>query len=101
MVEFEVNENSTCWLNLQFYGRDNQLVAPSSLTYQVDCLTTGTSMKASTVLTPATNVEIELTTAINAINSQTNAYERRRVLVTTDKDTQRYTYRVRNLGGVT
>ena len=101
-----VNENSTSYVTAVPKDADGVAALPASMVYQIDCVTTGTAIKAETALTPGTSVEIEIDAADNAIISQTNAVERRQVTVTAgyginDQVIEVYEYRVINLNAVT
>ena len=100
-----VNEGSKAWLTTSFYDRAGVLAAPSSLTYQIHCLTTNTVVRTSTALGIDTQVDIPLTVADNAIINQGNTYEIKRVTVIAvygagDEIKSQYDYVVNNLSAV-
>lgn len=76
-----VNERSTSYLTITFKDKDGNLAAPSSATYQINCMTTGTEIKADTALGGGSSVEVTISAAENALIDQTNRLERRRVTV--------------------
>lgn len=101
-----VNEGSSAYLTATFKDKDGQQVAPSAVTYRIDCLTSGTEIKGDTAITPAPSVEIHLTATDNAIQGQENEKELRLVTVkatygTDDAVNASYPYYVRNLKKVT
>ncbi len=78
-----VNEDSTAYLDVDFKDKDDELEAPTTISYRIDCLTNGQEVKDDTAFTPAAaSIEIELTKTDNAIISQTNNSEKRLVTVT-------------------
>lgn len=76
-----VNEKSTAYLTVTFKDKAGVQQVPASATYRIDCLTTGTAIKAETALTPAGSVEITLTPTDNRIIAAANVRESRRVTV--------------------
>lgn len=97
-----VNEGSTAYLTVTFLDKDGNQAAPTSITYRIDCLTTGTQVKGDTVVTPAAQVEITLGADDNAIQDQTNENEERLVTIeasygASDGVKDSYRYILRNL----
>ena len=106
MIRPVVNENSTSWLDVAFLDKDGDPATPSSVTYRVDCLSSGTVIRADTGITAASEVEIVLTPGDNAIVDQDHRVEKRLVTVTAtfgagDQHVSEYVYLVRNLKKVT
>lgn len=98
----EVNEKSTKYLSLAFKDEAGAPVAPASIAYRVDCLTTGAAIRASTPVSPAASITIELTPTDNTIQNAANILELRRVTVTatyggTKQDVRQFDYALRNL----
>lgn len=77
-----VSAGSTAYLTATFRDKTGALAVPSTVTYKVDCLTTGTVILASTSATASSSVEFTLTPTINTIQTSTNQKEVRRVTVT-------------------
>ena len=101
-----VNENSTSYVTVVPKDKDGVAATPATLVYQIDCVTTGTNMKAETALTPGTSVEITITPTENAINDQNNSHEERVVTVTagygaSDQVIEEFDYLVMNLYAAT
>ena len=101
-----VNEGSTAYLTVSFLDKNGTASAPSSVSYRIDCLTSGAAIKGDTSVTAGASVEITLSAADNALQSQTRARERRRVTVTgtygaSDAVRDQYDYDVVNLRAVT
>ena len=101
-----VNEGSTSYLTVDFLDKDGNAAAPSSVSYRVDCLTSGAEIKADTALGASSQVEITLSAADNAIQDQTNERERRLVTVeasfgANDGVKDEYVYMLKNLRKVT
>lgn len=99
-----VNEGTTGYLTVSFYDKTGALAAPSTVSYRIDCLSSGTEIVDDTSVSPASSVEIQLTAANNAIVSGLPR-ERRRVTVTGTYSgdqavTHQYDYEVRNLSAV-
>src|SRR5688572_9643249 len=79
---------------------------PTTARYRIECLTTQRMMRDWTEITPASEVEIIITSSDNAINNNRNSTERRLIIIQSnyDTDTQKSTtdeWVVRNLQGVT
>lgn len=80
--------------------------APTTVEYQIDCLTSGAAIRAAASLTPGTSVYILITPADTTLQSQDNSMELREITVTADLglDTQfrrTYQYKVVNKAAVT
>lgn len=100
-----VNEKSNMALAVSFFDDTGAAVTPDSATYRIDDLTSSTVILASTALTPATVVTIQITSAQNAMVSTANQSEERVVTVefvyaTSKRGTNEYRYEVKNLYGV-
>lgn len=101
-VLFEVTERSTAWLTVSFYNRAGVLEIPATATYEIWDVASGTTIKASTSLTPASSIEITLSSDDNKILNQELFREARKVIVTaayagSEKLVQDYVYHVRNI----
>ncbi|MBI1397054.1 MAG: hypothetical protein GC151_13845 [Betaproteobacteria bacterium] len=97
-----INEASSGYLTASFYDKAGALAVPSTVSYRVDCITTGTAVRSATSLTAASQVEIHLTSDDNAIQVSSNSVERKRVTVTAtygsgDQVQAEYDYEVANL----
>ena len=102
MATCEVNESSTAYLTVACRDKAGALATPVSLSYRIDCVTTGEAVRATTFVTPGSEVEITLTPADTAIQAQENISELRRVTViagygVSDQVTADYDFLVRNL----
>lgn len=79
----QVIAGTTSYLTANFFDEDGNPSAPISVSYKVDNLDTGATIRGSTSATPSTNVEITLTADVdNVAPTSPNAYETRRVTVT-------------------
>lgn len=99
-----VNEGTTCYLSVAFKDKDGAAAAPSSVSYRIDCLTTGTAVLGDTSATAAATTAITITAAQNAILGG-RPLERRRVTVTgtyagSEAVREQFDYQVRNLSAV-
>ena len=88
------------------YFRDSSDAAdtPTTVDYRIDCLTTGTSIAGWTSLTPGTSNAISVTPTNNRIIDNGNKWERRQIVVSSDRGLTTETrdtvqYKVRNIGG--
>lgn len=102
MISSIVNEGSTAYLTVTLKDKGGALAAPATLTYSLHCLTTGAVLRNEAALLPASQVEITLTPADNAIQVPANLYETRLVTVkagygAADALQEQYEYRVKNL----
>jgi len=101
-----VNEGTSSWLTVTFKDKAGVLAAPSTLTYRIDCMTTGAAILAETTLAgPGSSVELHIPDELNAIQSPANALEYRRVTVVAvygggDQITSFYDYIITNLSFV-
>jgi hypothetical protein len=100
-----VNESSTSFLTVAFTDKAGAPALPVSLTYRVDCISTGAAVVPETAIFPDTNVEITIAAAENAILDTTNAKELKRVTVVAgftggEQHCEEYDYYVRNLSQI-
>lgn len=97
-----VNERTTAYLTVSFKDKTGALVAPSTVTYSVYCMTNNQELRAATSLGAASTIEIVLGASDNAIVNQANGRERRRVTVKStygvaDELNDQFEYYVQNL----
>lgn len=100
-----VNERTTSRLTVAFADADGEPAVPATVTYRVDCLTTGEEVVADTALTPAASLALDLGASVQAMRGPGNRREVRRVTVSAtygddDEAHAEYLYEVRDLGGV-
>ncbi len=100
------NEKSTSWIYVKFYDKDGVNQAPATVSYRIDCLTTGAEIKDNTAISPSLELEIQIDPADNEIQDNANKREHRRVTVTAsyagaDQINTRFDYLIRNLKAVT
>lgn len=62
-----INEGSTARLAITWLDYDGEEAAPESVSYRVDCTTTGEAVRAETSLTPAATMNLILTPDDTAI----------------------------------
>jgi hypothetical protein len=67
-----VNEESSAFLTVSFYDKDDVLTTPSSVQYHLHCLTNNVEVRTWTALSPASEIEIGLDANDNAIIDQWN-----------------------------
>lgn len=101
-VQFEVPERSTAWLTVSFLNRVGDPETPTTITYEIWDVTSGTSILAETSLTPNTQVEITLSSEHNRILDSTLFREARKVIVVAtygagQKHVQDFVYHIRNI----
>lgn len=99
-----VNEGTTAYLSVAFKDKDGVAAAPSSVSYRIDCLTTGTAILGDTSVSASATVSITVTAAQNAILGS-RSMERRRVTITgtyagSEAVREQFDYQVRNLSAV-
>lgn len=100
-----VNEGTTAYLTVSFKDKAGAAAAPSTLTYSLHCLTTGAVLRNNVSLTAGTSVEITLSATDNAMQSQSNRRETKRVTVKAsygagEAVNSQYDYQVANLSQV-
>jgi hypothetical protein len=98
----QINERSTRWLTIAFKDRDGAAAVPGSASYRIDCLSTGTEIRADTALPAGASPEITLTPDDTAIVDDANRTERRLMTVhasfgVDDEINEYYLFDVRNL----
>lgn len=101
----QVNERTSAWVSATFRDRAGAAVAPLTVEYQIDCATSSTPIVPRTAVTPASTVELPVTSTQNRIVSASNERERRVVTVIgtygfEDVVTSQYQYDVVNLRGI-
>lgn len=99
----EVKERSTHYLSVELLDKTGALAAPTAVSYSIWCMTTGTEVRASTAVTPASSFELTLTPSDCAIVNSGNVVETKRVTVVAqyggsgDQAVEEYDYVVRNV----
>ncbi len=77
-----LNEDSTSWLLVSFYDKDDVLTTPSAAYYWINDFETGNVIKAETAISPlSTTAEVEITASDNAIIDNTLPMEKKVVTV--------------------
>jgi hypothetical protein len=77
-----VNEKTVAYLTVYFYDKTGALAVPSSATWKVHEIGSGTEILTETAIAPiASSYELTLTTAINTFLDGNHASELRRVTV--------------------
>lgn len=105
MQPYTVNERSSAVLVCSFLDPDGQPAAPQSVSYRVQCTSSGTLIRDNTPVSPADQVEIFLESDDTRIVDQARPHEMRSVIVTAvygagDQVSEIFRLRVRNLAGV-
>lgn len=101
-----VKEKTSAYLTVTFEDKDDAAAQPTSSTYQIDDVKTGSAIRISTALSPTAGVvEIHLDKTDNTIQDVTRKSERRRVTVngvygSDDEVHDQYIYEVVNLAEV-
>lgn len=100
-----VNERTSSTVTVSFFDEDDAPVTPTSATYRIDDVTSGTVVRSATSLTGlGTTKAIAVTKDENKIISEAHVYETRRLTVefsyATSHGTNDYFWRIRNLPGV-
>ena len=99
----EVNENTSAFMTIVPKDKSGSAVTPTSMSYRIDCETTGTAIKAETSLTPGTSVALTVTPTENRIITASNVEEIRVLTVqcvysaATDEIQEQFRWRVKNL----
>jgi hypothetical protein len=101
-----VNEGSRLPLTFKLFNFATQLQKPLTLRYRIDCESTGRELVGWTTLDPASIVSLVVPSSVNAIQNRANNFELKTMTVESDPDTENafneeYTWRVKNLQGVT
>lgn len=101
----QVKEKSKARLTVSFFDEDGSAATPSTISYRVDCDTTGNNIRSATSVSAASVVNIDLDNVDNAMQVHANKREMRRVTVTatfggTDESNDEFTYEVIGLPNV-
>lgn len=101
-----VNEGSRLPLTFKLFDSSTLPLAPLALRYRIDCESTGVALIAWTDVTPASSVSLIIPASVNAIQNRANSFELKTITVESDPDSdnafnEEYTWRVKNLAGVT
>jgi hypothetical protein len=72
-----LNEGSRCFVKAKFFDNREQPQIPTSLSYRVQCETTGTLLLDWTAVTPDTQVEVQIDATLNVIIRPHNPIERK------------------------
>jgi hypothetical protein len=83
-------EGSSFTIVLGFTNYIDEPVTMLDVKYRIDCLTTGRTIREFTSITPATEMEITVTSTDNAIQNDRNKREKRQLTIVAndDSDTQ-------------
>ncbi len=85
LTKTKVEEDSAFDLVAYFRTRDTKTaLAPTTIRYKVDCLTTRTALKAWTTVSAAASVTITMTAVFNAIQDAVNPWERKQITIQAD-----------------
>src|SRR3569832_2842260 len=102
MTVATINEASSGTLTIEFLDEAGLPAVPSSISFRIVCVTTGSEFRADTAIAPAASIDLALTPDDTRIVTLSIRIERRRVtLVATfgpgDQLTQDYEFSVRIL----
>lgn len=79
----EVQASAKAWLTVEFFDKNNDPVVPNTVTYTVTDVLSGNVLRASTPVSPAASIEIELdSTDTVMVDAVSNESEPRKVCVT-------------------
>ena len=70
-----------------FFRNGQAASVPTTAKYRIDCLKTGKVLQDWTSLTVAVSIAIPITATHNAIQDQSNRYEKKQITVAADPDT--------------
>jgi hypothetical protein len=104
-----VQEGSAMTLTAKFYDDASDpwtLSAPSTVRYRIDDMDTGAGIVDWTTVSPATSVSISITGAQNALQSQSENFERHEITVQANANlstqySETYSWKVLNIAGIT
>ena len=85
---FRQNEDSS--FTATAYGRNastDAAEAPTTAKYRVDCITTGVTLQDWTTLSVSTSMPISITSTFNAIQDNSNRFEKKQLTVAANPDT--------------
>jgi hypothetical protein len=81
-----LNEGSRCFVKAKFFDNKERPQIPTSLSYKVQCETTGTLLQDWTSVTPGTQVEVQIDATLNSIVNRRNPIERKVVTFLANAD---------------
>ncbi len=101
-----INEGSRLPLTFRLFNSATTPLTPLTLRYRIDCESTGRELVAWTDVTPSSSISLVIPASVNAIQNRANTFELKTMTVEADADTENafseeYTWRVKNLTGVT
>lgn len=102
-----VKEKSQLPITVYFRDRATRAaVSPTTVSYRLDCLTTGQQLKDWTGATPGSSVTITVTPTENAIQFNGNNREKKQLTIVADQDLatqflETFVYEVENVYGTT
>lgn len=99
----KVKEGSS-FTAIAYFRSGKSSATPSTAKYRIDCLTSGTILQDWTTLTPATSVNISVTSTHNAIQHGSNRIEKKQLTIAADpggstETRDVATWVVENIGG--
>lgn len=101
-----VNEQTTMVVHARFRNRASAAdVTPTTVAYRVDDLSIGLQLVDWTTVTPASSVDITITSTANKIQNDFRQYEAKQITVKTnsgltDQFIESFTWDVKNLTGI-
>lgn len=103
MLMLEVNQNSSAIVTVSLFDSSGNAIAPGGASYRIVDLRSGTVIRNTTALTPAFDMDIDLTPSDTAILVPRSTEELRRILVETTYGgvpalNEIYDYLVKNIG---
>lgn len=101
-----VNDRSRLPLTFKLFTSTTQPITPTTLRYRIDCESTGRELVGWTDVSPASTHSLVIPAGVNVIQNRANSFELKTMTVEADTGTdnaftEQYTWRVKNLTGVT
>lgn len=81
-----LNEGSRCFIKAKFFDQAESPQIPSSLSYRIDCETTGQTVLDWVSITPAATIEVQIDATLNVIINGRNPVERKVVTFQANAD---------------
>jgi hypothetical protein len=101
-----LNEGSRCFVKAKFFDKSGNPQIPSSISWRLDCETTGTALQDWLTVTPDSVIEVTVNATLNTIINSRNLVERKVLTFLANADppesafTEAQEYDLLNLEGI-
>lgn len=86
-IPFLKQQEGSSFTATAYFRNADAAEAPTTAKFRLDCLTTGKVLQDWTTLTPAASISISITATHNAIQNQSNRFEKKQLTVSSNHGT--------------